>query len=772
MELIGRIFAAVAAVLLLYFSFSLSGSGFQRVVDFRMLERIPLSSILGATSGETQLKGFVDPSSDVLRSPRTNTESVYFRYKVEKEYRDSDGDRSWRTIRDESSATNFLIDDGSGKATILAKKSRGQIRWSAVQHYRQVSGDYRYTEWRIHPGDQITVFGWLHLDYGAPEVSFIQPGDYLPIVSSFGAGSERRDLGQSAIFYLWGGVSLIVLMCLAIMFALKQHRILLFVGLVTIAGSASLTNFGVLSLESDINFGFERVGTQLKRSGQQTAELLNQYDLEFPGYLEPFDLNSPVFSALTPYEKEKVNSWRISAFQVRERYLQQIAKFPEKPFAHLFGKSNPANIALPEDQLYRAEKTLEEFQPTQLGEKLFITLGALIAIALLAWQAFRLIRIKRMIENVETSKTAGVTFGLCELKGKLIPEDKNKCYQGPVSGKDCTWYHYKIEERRGSGKKARWVTIHQETKKQPFYCEDDEGRLRVFPSQAEVITKHRKIRRSGKKRYTEKRLEPGDMLYLLGKAKVDKTNGDSLVLGCEKGSPFIIANRSELEVMFIKATTAMTLLSFGVSLLFGVGLWAAGSQGSFSSVDFLLASLVAPFFLSVFIAVVMYNDLVFLRKRCERNWANIMVSLKKRHDLIPKLELVVKRYLSHEKDLLAQLANLRSQLKSIDDSKNTDVYMSQEAKLVNGLSVLIEQYPDVEGNKNIEDLNRRLITLENEIALIRDGFNNVVMNYNTRIQSFPDNILAGVFKFERISALQFDKRVHKVPSASVVTGGM
>lgn len=91
------------------------------------------------------------------------------------------------------------------------------------------------------------------------------------------------------------------------------------------------------------------------------------------------------------------------------------------------------------------------------------------------------------------------------------------------------------------------------------------------------------------------------------------------MLSHDKEAPYIISNRSEAEVMFINASKAILLLGLGTSLLFGVGLWVGGSNGNFSSADFVTASLMSPLFLTIFVVVLMYNDLIFLRQRCARN---------------------------------------------------------------------------------------------------------------------------------------------------------
>ena len=763
MQWYDRRVGALAAVALCYLALVLSDRGFQSVLDFRILERTPKTTIHGAAGGESQLQGRVELSDEVLTSPRTNTKSVYYRHLVQEEYRNSDGGNSWRTIKDESRAVDFHLTDSSGNADIRAKHQRNLINWSVHQSFQHQSGKIRHTEWRIEPGQQITVFGWLHLDAEPPAVTFNENGDYLSIISSFTGASERSELSANAILNLWGGVSCLVLMCCALAYALGLHRVLAFLGLITVASSTLLISYGFKSLESDVRAGYDRVDSQLKRTEDLIALVLEKHKIVFPGWRPPFDLRSPEYAPLTDLEKEKINNWRNTAYLVRTRYMRQINRFPEKPYAVMRGKAKPPEIALPVDQQLIADQAVQAYQPTRVGQQLILTFVALLLIALLAWFAFRLIKVKRMQENLPTSKTLGVVFGLTELKGKLVAEDEGACLIGPVSGFACTWYHYEIQEERGSGKRSSWVTVHEEIQKQPFYCEDDEGKLRVFPSKAEVITKHKSTNLFGKKRYIERRLQPDDDLYLLGKAKADKTTGNSLVLSHDKDAPYIISNRSEAEVMFIKASKAMLLLGLGTSLLFGVGLWVGGSNGNFSSADFVTASLIAPLFLTIFVVVLMYNDLIFLRQRCARNWANIDVSLKKRAGLIPDLERVVKRYLEHENRLQQALAELRTERAQVDNVKAADAYMARESRVIDELSLRLEKYPDLEGHQLLSDFNRRLIKLENEIALIRAGFNDSVMNFNIRLQSFPDNLLAMAFKFERLSTLNFDKKAHQLP---------
>ena len=428
-------------------------------------------------------------------------------------------------------------------------------------------------------------------------------------------------------------------------------------------------------------------------------------------------------------------AWRRSAYLVRARYVKQIDRFPESLIASQRGVGVPPVIVLPPAELAKVEAAERDYAATKTRLSRWWLLLLLGLTAAAAWFSFRAIKIKRMQENIPTSKTAGIVYGLAEVKGKLLADESTEILTGPLSGNECTWYHYVVEEQRGSGKNKSWHVIQDEIVKRPFYCEDDEGKIRIFPGSAECITQHVETDRVGNRRYTERRLSPGDQLYVLGNAKLDKTTGETLVFGHEKGSPYIIANIPEEEVMVRKARTGMGLMAFSLSMLFVV-------------------------------FVLMYNDLIFLKQRCDRNWANIQVSLKKRANLVPQLEQVVKQYLSHEAELQLDLVALRERRASANNSQNFDDYMALEHRAIAQVRARIEQYPDLEGIDLISVFNRRLIKLENEVALIRAGFNDAVTQYQIRCQTFPDNLFARTFNFPVRDLLHYTASAHRVPNVT------
>ncbi|MEM7363781.1 MAG: LemA family protein [Pseudomonadota bacterium] len=760
--IITKVLAIVLMCLLLLTSVLMGEWGFGNILNLRVLERLPLTAIGTSIDGEAQFKGRLSAFNEAtLRAPKTGQTSLYYRYTIEKEERDSDGNKSWRTIHDEQKAVDFVIDDRSGEALVRAAVSQGEIDWSVRQRFQNVERDRRYTEWRIEPGDTITLFGW-YTTGTVKEIDFRTEGQYLPIITHFGDEDRRSGFGLVAVFLLGASLAAMVFACLGLMYMLRVHRTLVFLLSISVSTTLLLVHYGLRSMEEDVSNGFERVTSVMERT-----EAANRKELTGKGLLFTWQ-SSPSLRALgvDPVTAQRLEDRRIAAWLTRERYFNQISRFPESWMASASDADQIPVIALPSGREEEAIATAETFKSTRLSQAWWVSAlnyVALILPALLAWGAFRLIKTKRLQENIPTSKTAGVVYGMSEVTGKLVATDPDNTLTGPLSTLPCTWYHYVIQERRQAGKNENWVTVHTETKKQPFYCEDDEGQIRIFPGQAEVVTTHSSSKRQGDRRYSEKRLMPGDELYVLGKAKPDKTVGNELVLSHEKGSPFIVANVPEADIMFKKAIGGFSMLAVGISLLFMIVIFLGGIEGQFSSLDFLKASLIAPIFLFFMMFMLMYNDLVFLYQRCERNWANIQVSLKKRATLLPQLEMVVKQYLSHEADLQTRFAELRTKQQATGNAEDIDTYLAQEHDSISQLNARLEAYPDLEGSAVVSDMGRRLIKLENEVALIRAGFNDAVTTYQTRCQTFPDNLMASLFKFKSLTLLSFDKAAHAIP---------
>jgi LemA protein len=175
----------------------------------------------------------------------------------------------------------------------------------------------------------------------------------------------------------------------------------------------------------------------------------------------------------------------------------------------------------------------------------------------------------------------------------------------------------------------------------------------------------------------------------------------------------------------------------------------------------LLVILAAP----VFWAVSIYNGLVALRNRFKNAFAQIDVQLKRRYDLIPNLVETAKGYIAHERQTLEAViaarntavgANQRAAANPADGAAIQGL-AAAEAGLSGALGrlfALAEAYPDLKANQNMMQLSEELTSTENKIAFARQAFNDTVMSYNTRIESFPDNLVAGMFQFKAAELLQ------------------
>ena len=148
--------------------------------------------------------------------------------------------------------------------------------------------------------------------------------------------------------------------------------------------------------------------------------------------------------------------------------------------------------------------------------------------------------------------------------------------------------------------------------------------------------------------------------------------------------------------------------------------------------------------------VLHYNDLIFLRGMAERNYANINVSLTKRSKLIPNLEKLAAKYMTHEKELQQQVAKLRSDLSGYDPESPSDIHRIIEGERAATQQTLfrLEDYPKLKGAPVVKKMMNQFTRLETEIALLREGYNNAVEIYNTRINSIPDIAFKKLFKFE------------------------
>jgi len=154
--------------------------------------------------------------------------------------------------------------------------------------------------------------------------------------------------------------------------------------------------------------------------------------------------------------------------------------------------------------------------------------------------------------------------------------------------------------------------------------------------------------------------------------------------------------------------------------------------------------------------VAIYNGLVGKRVETQNSWSQIDVQLKRRYDLIPNLVETVKGYASHEKETLervVQARNMAMNARSVSEQAQAENMLSGTLKT---LFAVAEAYPDLKANQNFMGLQEELKSTENRIGFARQHYNDVVSQYNTSLQTFPANVVGGMFGFRPSEFFKLD----------------
>lgn len=176
----------------------------------------------------------------------------------------------------------------------------------------------------------------------------------------------------------------------------------------------------------------------------------------------------------------------------------------------------------------------------------------------------------------------------------------------------------------------------------------------------------------------------------------------------------------------------------------------------------MLIAIIVLVVLAVF-AIVTYNGLVKSRMQTQEAWSQIDVQLKRRNDLIPNLIETVKGYADYEEKTFEKITQLRTQVLTANTPNETMQASDALAKQVSGLFAVAENYPDLKANASFVKLQDELTNTENKISYSRQLYNTTTANYNTKLQTFPSNILAGLFGFKASEFLQTPEEEKAVP---------
>ncbi len=708
-------FAALSAFLFIgaWFGF---GWGFAQLSDVRQMDRLPMTSLDAVTQGVYAVSGTIQDKGTTVTAPYSNDKVVYFEYELEEEYTDSDGNRKTRTIDSGRSATPFMLSDGFAELDVYPGYSVSSINWNAPRTYRQKNGRRTYTEHTLRAGDTIQMLGWY--DYRQTRFNLSDmPHDLNAIVTNQTLKTEGGEtlLFASLIISAATGMLAVGLAALLVVFGI--HRYWVFVTVMTIGLFAALWSLGAIHLQKD---------------WQNAAEL---YAERSEGALAS---NKPV--ALEDLYAQYALI-KASAAQWPDSLLFSLVE--DKSF-------RPPNIDARTAE--RIESRLVDLDGSYITKAWLVYviagLAVLLTIAMIT-TALKAIKFKRLVEFIPTSQTQGLAYGIAELFGMINVDDKKPFLTSRLNSQKCVAYTYEIEEKRGSGKKERWETVESGEEHTDFWLEDEGGRVVVDPQDANIRFPEKKVKHEGRMRYTEYWLPPFRNIYCLGFAGLpDSEDADKLIIKNSDDFQFLITTQEEEDVVKGEGATGFMLtgLALGFSLVAGTVLMAGSSL--LTPLDLIQVSLIVPLTLMVITVILHYNGLVFLKNRVDKTRADIDTLLQRRHDLWPRLMNTVQGHIKHEKKLMAAIAKLRnSQVSVTNDPEQAEKVVKFEKKVVEAFNARIEAYPDLKTNSLVQTFQQQMKRSENELALIRQGYNDSVELYNTQIEKLPDVFLAKLFKF-------------------------
>jgi LemA protein len=167
------------------------------------------------------------------------------------------------------------------------------------------------------------------------------------------------------------------------------------------------------------------------------------------------------------------------------------------------------------------------------------------------------------------------------------------------------------------------------------------------------------------------------------------------------------------------------------------------------------------------LGILFYNRLVGLGNQVKNAWRQIDVQLKRRHDLIPNLVEVVKDYMSYEQETLQKVIQARNQAVGAHSPEEAIAAEGVLGGALGKLFALMENYPDLKANENVARLMEELSATENKISFSRQFYNDSVMALNNAVQSFPSNIVAGLFGFREATYFEVPETETAVPKVDL-----
>ncbi|MDP6633355.1 MAG: LemA family protein [Phycisphaerae bacterium] len=383
----------------------------------------------------------------------------------------------------------------------------------------------------------------------------------------------------------------------------------------------------------------------------------------------------------------------------------------------------------------------------------------------------------RLIDNLPTSKTAGVFIGLVEIKGTAESEQPLGSYLAEIP---CVYYSWSVQEKwsrtvtetytdsDGNTKtrtrhESGWKTVASGGDEQLFYLEDDCGVIRVDPARAKVrgdcVFSQRVSRSDGLyydkgpatsvmdsdhiRRFTEQAIPLHHQLYIIGHARERNDVVAAEIAHDDTAPMYLISTQSEKQISF-GYKLQLWILGVLALILAVAGHVIADAQVSIDPASrigryFAIAAAVGGAWALGWVWMV-YNSMADLKNRVRQGWSNVDVQLKRRHDLIPQLVRVVEGLADHERTVLEQVTLLRSQAAATEPGNPGPDPQGCAKSLI----AIREAYPQLKTDKSFLRLQAQLVETEQRIALARTYFNEIAAHYNIRLGVIPDRFVAAM----------------------------
>jgi LemA protein len=165
--------------------------------------------------------------------------------------------------------------------------------------------------------------------------------------------------------------------------------------------------------------------------------------------------------------------------------------------------------------------------------------------------------------------------------------------------------------------------------------------------------------------------------------------------------------------------------------------------------------------------ILIYNGLVSLRNDVQNAWKQIDVQLKRRHDLIPNLVATVKGAMEFEQDTLEKVISARTKAVSAGNPQSKAEAENLLTQALGRLFAVMENYPALKSNQNVMQLQEELTSTENRIAFARQLYNDLVANYRTKLQVFPNNLISSTMNFQSEQYFEVEEAARAVPGVSL-----